>query len=327
LPPRAWGFRGWRRCRRKDPDAAARAARKAEQVRQWKRENPDKVKQYRDKARATDAARIKHRDQERARRERIRAEEERREAARARGREWYASNRERHLEAQRQYRAAQRAADPAGYREGKRERTKRWRDGHRERENAKLREKYRADPEPKRASAARYYENNAEKVKARRRDYYARNRDAQLEKQRTWRAREKRRLNVGLPPYRIHRTPKAERDANLAAAEMFFSRARTQEEVDTMLLELKSPPELVAAFERDSARARAEQRQATAPKRPPPTQRSTIDVDRAREIERLEAIGRAINDQLRCAPRTPTHASSDAAFSTPVSAPTRGLTR
>jgi hypothetical protein len=311
----------------KDPDAAARAARKAEQVRQWKRENPDKVKQYRDKARATDPGKRKHREEERARRQRIRADEERREVARARAREWYAANRQRHLEAQRERRAAQRASDPDGYRESKRERNRRWRDGHRERENAKLREKYRSDPERKRASAARYYENNAEKVRARRRDYYARNRDAQLEKQRAWRAREKRRLDVGLPPYRIHRTPKVERDANRAAAEMFFSRARTQEEVDTMLLELKTPPELVAAFERDNARARAEYRYATAPKRPAPADRSAVDASLDREIERLEAIGRAINDQLRHGPRTPPHASANTELSTPLPAPTRGLTR
>jgi hypothetical protein len=311
----------------KDPDAAARAARKAEALRQWKRDNPDKVKQYRDNARATEAGKLKHRDQARARRERIRADEERREAARARAREWYAANRERHLEAQRERRAAQRAADPDAYRASKRERNQRWRDGHRERENAKLREKYRADPEQKRASAARYYENNAEKVKARRRDYYARNRDAQLEKQRAWRAREKRRRDVGLPPYRIHRTPKAERDANRAAAETFFLRTRTPEEVDTMLLELKTPPELVAAFERDNARARAEHRQATAPKRPAPAGGAAVDAARTREIERLEAIGRAINDQLRHGPRTPTHASADTPPSTPLPAPTRGLTR
>jgi hypothetical protein len=306
-----------------DPDAAARAARKAEALRQWKRDNPDKIKQYRDTARATEASKIKRREQERARRERIRADEQRREAARARARQWYAANRDRHLEAQRQYRAAQRAADPDAYREAKRERNQRWRDRHRERENAKRREKYRADPERKRANAARYYENNAEKVKARRRDYYARNRDAQLKKQRAWRAREKRRLDVGLPPYRIHRTPRVERDANAAAAAMFFSRALTSEEVDAVLLEMKTPPELVAAFARDSARARAEYRHATAPKRPAPVSSAVRD----REIARLDAIGRAINDQLRHGPRTPTHASDDTPPSTPLPAPTRGLTR
>jgi hypothetical protein len=308
-------------------DAAARARRKAERLKQWKRDNPDKVKRHSDTARASDASKARRRERDRARRERERADEERRAAARARARDWYAANRERHLEAQRQYRAAQRAADPDGYRQAKRERNKRWRDGHKEQENAKLREKYRADPEQKRAGAARYYENRAEEVKARRRQYYARNRDAQLEKQRAWRAREKRRLHLGLPAYRIQRTARGERDANRVAATMFFTRTRTPKEIETMLEELGTPAGLLAAFQRDCARARAEYRHATAPRRPEPTARSVASVAREREDERLDAIARAINDQLRRSPRNASRASEDAPVSTDSPAPTRGMGR
>src|SRR3546814_7284947 len=54
-----------------------------------------------------------------------------------RKREWYAKNRDHYLTYQREYRAAQRAADPEKYRETVRARNKRWRDGHREQENVK----------------------------------------------------------------------------------------------------------------------------------------------------------------------------------------------
>ncbi|TQK17766.1 hypothetical protein FBY40_0243 [Microbacterium sp. SLBN-154] len=309
-----------------DSDAAARARRKAERLKQWKQANPDKVKRYRDN-RGSDASKARRRERDRARREKERADEERRAAARARARDWYAENRERHLEAQRQYRAAQRAADPDGFRVAKRERNKRWRDGHRDQENAKLREKYRADPEQKRAGAARYYENHAEKVKARRREYYARNRDAQLEKQRAWRAREKRRLDAGLPAYRVHRTAKAERDANRVAATTFFTRSRTTNEIETMLEELGTPAELLAPFQRDCARARAEYRHAIAPGRPEPAARSADRVAREREDERLDAIARAINDQLRHAPRNGSRASDDAPLPTRSHAQTREMGR
>lgn len=309
-----------------DSDAAARARRKAERLKQWKQANPDKVKRYRDD-RGSEASKARRRERDRARRDKERADEERRAAARARARDWYAENRERHLEAQRQYRAAQRAADPDSFRLAKRERNKRWRDGHRDRENAKLREKYRADPEQKRVGAARYYENHAEQVKARRREYYALNRDAQLEKQRVWRAREKRRLDAGLPAYRVHRTAKAERDANRFAATMFFTRSRTTAEIETMLGELGTPVELLAAFQRDCARARAEYRHSTAPGRSKPTARSDASVAREREDERLDAIARAINDQLRHSPRSAPRASDDAPRPTRSHAQTREMGR
>ena len=274
----------------------------AERLRAWKAAHPEKVKEYR--------ARFRERHLEQVRREN--REGERR---RVRARDRYALDPAGNLEYQRQRRAAQRAANPDGYREAKRARNKRWRDRHREEQNAKRREKHRDNPDAKRESAARYYQTHGEQVRERRRAYYHANREAQLEKQRQWRAREKRRRAAGLPPRRLHRTAAAERAANRGAAVEFFERERTPEQIAILTEELRTPDDVIARWERDSERARiasaiAADTDITRPltvsqMRHRERERAARQKQVAREVEeaRMDQIARAINERLRTRPR------------------------
>lgn len=277
-------------------------------LKRWKEAHPDKVKEYRDRYRARhlEQLRATNREQERARQARLRNEKQRSERRRSYAREWYANNRDQYLQYQREYRAAQRSADPEKYREAVRARNKRWRDNHRERENAKLRAKYRDDPDLKVKRAANYYKTHTDEVRARRRAYYAANRERERATQDRYRARQKFYREAGLPPRGVHRTPREERVANTAAADEFFSRARTEEQRRALRRELRTPPELLAAWMQDCKRARAahhlaEEKEMRARlgqelvQKPPTPQ----------EIEeaRLDAIGKEVNDRLR--PKTP----------------------
>lgn len=282
----------------------------AARLKQWKEENPDKVKAYRERYRENhlEQSRAKSREQERARQARLREEKQRLEARRAYMRDWYAKNRDHYLTYQREYRAAQKAADPEKYRETMRERNQRWRDGHREQENAKLRAKYRDDPDVKAKRAAKYPQSHTDEVRARRRASYAANRERERATQARYRAREKFRRDAGLPPRHIQRTQRDVRLANTAAAEEFFTRPRTGEDIARLHTELRTPPELLAAWMRDCKQARAahhlaEEKEMRArvgaelhsgPK--PPTPEEIEDA-------RLDAIGKQINEQLR--PKAP----------------------
>ena len=260
----------------------------AARLKRWKEANPDKVKAYRQRYRENhlEESRAKNREQERARQARLREEKHRLETRRAYMRDWYAKNRDHYLTYQREYRAAQKAADPEKYRETMRERNKRWRDGHREQENAKLRAKYRDDPDVKAKRAANYYMTHTDEVRARRRAHYAANRERERATQeryrarrevpprcrppgapraahlaraatRRYRARQKFYREAGLPPRGVSRTTRDERLANTAAADEFFTRYRTWEQRQEMRRELRTPPELLAAWMRDCKRARA----------------------------------------------------------------------
>lgn len=290
----------------------------AERLRAWKAAHPGKVKEYRARFRERhlEQVRRENREGERRRAAKKRTAEAAAERRRVRARERYALDPAGNGEYQRQRRAAQRAADPDGYREAKRARNKRWRDRHREEQNAKRREKHRDNPDAKRESAARYYQTHGEQVRERRRAYYHANRDAQLEKQRQWRGREKRRRDAGLPPRRLHRTTAAERAANRGAAVEFFERERTPEQIAILKEELRTPDDAIARWERDSERARIASaiaadtdftRPLTASQmRHRERERAARQKQVAREAEeaRMDQIARAINDRLRTHPRS-----------------------
>lgn len=303
-----------------------------ERKRQWKARNPEKVKEYRDRFRAAHLERIRRENRERERR---RAAKARKAAAAAEGRrvkarERYAADPQANLEYQRKRRQAQRAADPDGYREAKRQRNKRWRDSHKDEQNAKLRAKHRDNPEIKRAAAERYYAEHGDKVRERRRAYYWANREKQLEKQRLWRAREKRRRELGLPPRRLHRVAATERAASASAAHEFFARARTPEEVKAIRREPKTSARELARWHRSSTRARLAAaidadsdaiRPVTASRRreSEPAARRRREAAAA-EAARMDAIAREINDRLRHEPRrAPTTRRRPARRATPPS--------
>ena len=288
-----------------------------ERNRRWKAEHPEKVKEYRARFRATHLEQIRreNRERERARAARAREAASKVELRRVRARERYAADPHAHNDYQRERRKAQRAADPAGYRAAKNERNKRWLSAHRDEFNAKLRLKHRDNPEIKRAANSRYYAEHGEKVRERRRAYYAANREQQAENQRQWRAREKRRREVGLPPRRLHRVSAAERQANAAAADVFFSRVRSPEEVKVLRRERKTLDRERARLIRASRRERIAAGIAsdTDPVRPVRrSQRRESEREaaarlrreaRAAEAARLDDIAREINARLRQTPR------------------------
>lgn len=294
---------------------ANNAERVRENQRHWKAENPDKVKESRERFREAhrEQVRQENRDRERGKAAKARKAREAAEYRRVKARERYAADPQANLDYQRKRRAAQRAADPEGYREAKKQRNKRWADSHKAEQAAKRREKHRENPDAKREAAARYYAQNADKVRERRRAYYAANREKQLEKQAQWRAREKRRREAGLPVQRLHRVDKELRLLNRDAADEFFSRERTADEIAVLRNERRTPAAELARWQRDCDRARTAFAIAHDPDpvRPVLTseERARQAVIRAKreadaaEASRMDAIARAINDRLRQAPR------------------------
>jgi len=288
-----------------------------ERNRRWKSEHPEKIKEYRDRFRANHLERIRkeNRERERARTAKARRAAAAAERRRVKGRARYAADPKTHRDYQRERRRAQRAADPEGYREAKKQRNKRWRDSHKDEQNAKLRAKHRDNPEIKRAAAERYYAEHGDEVRERRRAYYWANREKQLEKQRLWRAREKRRRELGLPPRRLHRVTASERAANASAADEFFTRARTPEEVKAIRREPKTSARELARWHRSSARARLAAgidadsdaiRPVTTSRRRESEREAAARRKReadAAEAARMDAIAREINDRLRHEPR------------------------
>lgn len=234
----------------------------------------------------------------------------RKEARRQYARDYYAQHRKEYLEYQRQYRADLREKDPESYRQAKRERNQRWRDKHKDEVNTRLRDKYRADPEKHRERRREFYAEHAEEQRARRREYYARNKERQNAAHRAWRDREKRRREAGLPVRRIHRTNRDELFVSRVAADEFFSRVWTKEELAAAMKSIETPPEVWAAWKRDCLKARAayslaqqkeelerlQKELARAKPGPKPKPRQTpAEIEEAR----MDSVARAINERLR----------------------------
>lgn len=292
-----------------------------EYKRQWRQRNAYHIRAYRaayDSERREEI-RAKNREYMREYAPRMAAERVRRQAKLAAKRRYYESHKDQYVEYQRRWRARKRAEDPDGYRAAQNARQRAWREANKDRVNAELRAKRRENPEAHRAASRAYYATHAEQLKAQKRAYYQANRDAILARNRAWKQREKRRKQAGLPPRRIRTTPAAQLRANDAAANEFFTRARTQDEIAAIrrgpapspeLLQ-PTPDELVAAFMRDSARARIEHALATdlsyarrgrlaEVRRYLASQKiSGRDMREAVENARMDAIAKDINDRLR----------------------------
>lgn len=235
---------------------------------------------------------------------------QKRDRRREYAREWYAKNREQQLEYQREYRAKARERDPEKFAQQRRDRARRWHMNHRDEINARLREKYAENPEPHRARRAAEYAQDPEKARAKRRAYYAANREKQLAKQEEWRNREKRRRELGLPVARLHRLPSEQRVAEQAEADAFFTRIWSDYDVNEVIKTLATPPDLIAAFQRDCQRARsahhlAEQKEELERLQHELTKRLNYQRPRPQrelEEERMDTIARDINARLRTQP-------------------------
>ncbi|MDQ7876585.1 hypothetical protein Q9R08_01205 [Microbacterium sp. QXD-8] len=329
------------------------AERIRERQRAWRQRNQEHIRAYRaaynaehsEEVAAQKRAYMKGYTARRA------AEQRRRQAKRTSSKKYYEAHKAEHHEYTRQWQARKRAEDPDEYRAMRAKAQRRWWETHKDEYNAKLRAQHRENPGPKRAAARAYYAAHADELKAKKRAYYAENREKVLAGNRAWKEREKRRRDAGLPPRRIRSTSAVERRANTAAADAFFARARTAEEIAAIreipaspveLLQ-PTPPELVAAFERDSQRARIEHTLATdgsyasrsqiaVARRWLAAQRPTRREQRqAIEDARMDAIGKQVNDRLRHRdpPRHRHHLDPDAAAPHPMLNPntTMGMNR
>ncbi len=272
----------------------------AEYKRVWRERNGEHVAEYRAKYGEDNREKIREANREYMRRQsaKERAEVERRERKAEKARERYHADVEASRAKARDYLQQKRAADPDGYREGKKRRNAAWRERHKDEINSKLREKNLRDPSAKKSRAQRDYELHGDERRASRRRYYQQNRDRELAKQKQWRDRERRRIEVGLPVRRMHKVTPTERDQNVADAAAFFAREITPQLREQLKAELATPQHLIDALRRDWARIRA----ADYARRNPETSSDTVRRRESEEV-RLDAIARGINDRLRRTPR------------------------
>jgi hypothetical protein len=343
---------------RKNEVRRAYRERNAERIREgkraWRERNQDHIRAYRAAYDAEHREEVLAQKRDYSRRDAARkaAERRRKESKKVSSKKYYEAHKAEHHAYTRQWQARKRAEDPEGYRAMRAKAQRRWWETHKDEYNAKLRAQHRENPEPKRTQARAYYAAHAEEVKAKKRAYYAANREKVLAGNRVWKEREKRRIAAGLPPRRLHTTPAAERRANTAAADAFFARMRTPEEIAAMRRKPRppaeglqgTPPELVAAFERDSKRIRIEHALATdgtyasrhllaEARRQLATQERATQREQRDAVEnaRLDAIGKQVNDQLRHRepPRRRHHLDPDPAAPHPMLNPntTMGMNR
>lgn len=283
-----------RRYREKHPERAR------EQAQRWREENREHRAAYQKRWREQNRDRARELNRNHMRRkaaaEKVEAEGRQRKAAYARDR--YHANVEASRAKAKEYREAARARDPEAYRAARKRANDSWRATHKDEINARLRERNRIDPDAKRARGRKHYEAHAEERRAYRRRYYEENRERELAKQRQWRQREKRRVEAGLPVRRLHRLSPDQRREHAAAADEFFARPLTPQLRERLEDELRTPPELIAAWERECARIRAIQYAL----RHPETSAHVTNRNQAEE-ERMDRIARTINDRLRTTPR------------------------
>lgn len=281
---------------------AEHAEERAAYAKRYREEHAEEIAAYRRRLREAnlDHARESNREYMRRRAAEERKAEERRQRKAAYSRARYHADVEASRAKVREYLAGRRTADPEGFREGKKRRNDAWRARNREEVNRRQREKKRLDPSTNVRRAQAYYAEHAEERREYSRRYHEEHREQDRERSRQWRARERRRKEAGLPVRRLHRIGADERTANAAAASDFFARVVTLEYRARVEAELRTPPELIAAWERDCERLRAEQ---YALKHPETS--SAVVNRRTAEEERMDAIARVINDRLRITPRRP----------------------
>jgi hypothetical protein len=214
--------------------------------------------------------------------------------------------RQRARQNQLRYIERQMAADPEGYRQRRREQARAYWAKNREKLNAQKRERYLRDPERMRAASRAYLEKNREAVRQQRRGYYQANREKILAANRRWKQRERHRRANGLPPPRLHKASGTEKLHNRAAADAFFSRRRTAEELAHLRFGGPTPEQLIHAWHQESERARAVHRHHADKELQErlEKERQALRAKQAAEEARMDAIARVINDRLRTHPRT-----------------------
>ncbi|GAA1661935.1 hypothetical protein [Microbacterium lacus] len=297
-----------------EPGVARREA-----MRRWREQNADRVRAYRKQWRAEHPER--HRELNRETQKRAREREQQRRRTRERQRAYYEANAEKRRANTRQWRAARMAEDPEGFRAAETARRREWWASRPPEVRARIAREARdkAFPEDTRERGRDYYHRNADRLNTERRAFLKEHPEKRREYQYRWLEKNRKREAAGLPVPARHRTTKQERQSNHAVADEFFLRQYTAAQIQGMRNGPPTPPALIAAFHRDSARARAahqlaedtllQYRLAEELKTRQPTaeeQRWLIRRERQAEHERrqaedarLDEIGRAVNERLR----------------------------
>lgn len=279
-----------------------RRRRQAEYRRAYRAEHAEEIAEYKRQWRKQNHERDLGRNREYMRRKAAEKRDlkERRASKAEYARERYHGDIETSRARARELAAQRRAADPEGQREAHRRRNQAWRESHKVAIAEKRRANHLTEPESKQVAARRYYEKHAEQRKEYSRRHYAEHHDELLAKQRDRRRRLRQRTDLGLPARRLHRSTPEERREHTRAADAFFTQQWTPDLVERLRAELRTPPELIAAWQRECARTRADQYAVLHPE----TRVHIVDRARAEEA-RMDAIAREINNRLRLTARAP----------------------
>lgn len=345
-----------------DQDANTQREGARQRRRTWDAVNRDRVLEHRRGYRETHRTELAARQAERERKksEAARSETARREREREYSRTYRKQNadqvRDTHRSAQRAWIAKQLTENPEGFRDKRNGAGRAYREKNRERYNLQAREYAREKAGARSEQQAAYRAAHRDEIARKRREAYAADPKKVLAYNRRYKARERRRIEIGLPTKRIHRSTTAERKANEAAADAFFSGAEVAGGPRAVwkrrlawAQEQPTAAEVIAAMERQHERLRAENGQ---PLPPPHAMRKAereevqrvaklaneheermreqrrISTERAEEA-RMDSIAAEINARLRrhSAPR-PRHPADPAApFTVPGQPSTGGLSR
>ena len=221
------------------PSDDERAARLAAQRKAWNDAHPTYYAEYRERNR--EDIRRKNRERERDRAQREREEKARRQKGIDRARAWAAE----HPEERQQARERYKQKHPEAYKQAQRDYYYRNRDAIAERRRA------REAADPEKANEAR--RRAVDRARAAGRDPAwsptPDQRATYRERENEARRLQRRRARAGLPERRLHRVLAPERRHNDAAADAFFARKRSGEEVARIRdQDVPTPPELVHAL-------------------------------------------------------------------------------
>lgn len=229
------------------PSDDERAARLSAQRKAWNDAHPTYYAEYRERNR--EDIRRKNRERERDRAQREREEKSRRQRGIDRARAWAAE----HPEERQQARERYKQKHPETYKQAQRDYYHRNRDAIAERRRA------REAADPEKANEVRNRSAASARAAGRVSEWSPSPSQQESYRQRENEARrlQRRRARAGLPDRRLRRVHAAERRHNSAAADQFFARKRSREELTRIReQDLPTPPELVHELQERSEKRR-----------------------------------------------------------------------
>lgn len=177
---------------------------------------------------------------------------------------------------------------------------------------AKAKERHLADPSVRQKRQQKYRQEHPDRIAAASAAWRAKpeNKERHREAAQRWEARERRRREVGIPPRRIHRRTPEDKRMDAGKADEFFAQDWSHAPMIGDGAEHRldpTPPELLDAWESESARARLrhrlrddpEFRKRIARRRTVLQERIAAEQRRVANRERVDAIARTVNDRLR----------------------------